>query len=445
MGRSRGRGGYLLASDLNVVAILSAVSALFLSLLVLIAISRQKTHKVFQKHVLLFATLLLMCAVISNTLISLYITQPSVSDPAALTSSILLSKRVQATIYYAWGIAIGAFIVVATTPAITTRKDFMKYMTDEFPNSYVFYVFIMALAVVTIYISPETVDLSQYPLITIQFEPYFLFVNGLAVGMVALYALYRFMTHMRRTNAGPDVRRDTYLIILGITGIPVCELLFEIVLPNYGIDLRAPGFVVEIALFGLIAFAIREKSFLQELIVPAAEDQATTKPRYDLDRAKTYAVLERDGTQSFEIFRDLVTHGAQGLCISRRSPKTIMQDFGLEKTPILWLSRVATENNSVRPSPPEKVALAIEHFIAVGSNAVVLLDGFEYLVAHNDFSSVLALLHYLNELVALHDAILLIPLYPSALQDREFALIRREAALLGTLAPEVHEITKVPA
>jgi hypothetical protein len=433
------------------VGILSAVSALFLSLLVVIAIWRQKTHKEFQKHVLLFATLLLMAAVISNTVIAIYYTQPAVGgtpNPAnntVLMDSILLSKRVQATIYYAWGIAMGAFVVVATTPEVTTRKDFMKWMTDEFPNSYVFYVFIMGVAILTIYISPETVDLTQYPAITIRFEPYFLFVNALAVGMVSLYAFFRFYTHMHRTNAGPEVRRDAYLIILGISGIPISELLFEIVLPNYGIDLRAPGFVVEIALIGLIAFAIREKSFLDALIVPMAETQSASKPTYALERARTYAILERDGTQSFEIFRDLVTHGAQGLCISRRSPKTIMQDYGLEKTPILWLSRVATEKNSVRPSPPEKVALAIEHFISVGENAVVLLDGFEYLIAHNDFSSVLALLHDLNEIVALHDGILLVPMDPTAFQEREFAMIRREAGLLGPLAPEYVEVSHVTA
>ena len=171
------------------------------------------------------------------------------------------------------------------------------------------------------------------------------------------------------------MRRDTYLIILGISGFAIGELMFEIVLPNFGIDLRAPGFIVEMALIGLIAFAIREKSFLQELIVPAAEAQSATQATYQLERARTYAVLERDGTQGFEIFKDLVTHGAQGLCITRRSPKTVMDEYGLERTPILWLSRVATEKNSVRPSPPEKVALAVEHFISVGQNAVVLLDG----------------------------------------------------------------------
>ncbi len=419
---------------MSIVAYLSALSTFFLSILVIIAIARQKTHKVFQKHVLLFATLLLMCAMVSNVFITIYITQPGQTDVQALKDGIVLSKRVQATFDYAFSMTIGAFIVVATIPAITMRRDFLKYMTVEFPNSYIFYLFIMVLAVITVWISPVTV-VSTNPTFIV-FEPYFLFINGMAVGTLTLYAPYRFISHMRKTSPGPDVRRDTYLVILGITGFGIGELLFEIVLPNYGVDLRAPGFVVEMALVGLIAYAIREKSFLQELVVPAAEAQAMTKPTYNLERARTYAILERDGQEGFEIFKDLVTHGAQGLCITRRSPKAVMQDYGLERTPILWLSRVATEKNSVRPSPPEKVALAVEHFISVGESAVVLLDGYEYLVAHNDFGSVLALLHDLNEIVALHDAILLIPMDPSTFQDREFALIRREAVLLGPLAEE---------
>jgi archaellum biogenesis ATPase FlaH len=87
----------------------------------------------------------------------------------------------------------------------------------------------------------------------------------------------------------------------------------------------------------------------------------------------------------------------------------------------------------------------VEHFISVGQNAVVLVDGFEYLIAHNDFSSVLALLHDLNEIVALHDAILLIPMDPSSFNEREFALIRRETCLLGPLATEFREVAEVRA
>ncbi len=426
----------------SIVSLLSAASALFLSLLIIIAIARQKTHRAFQKHVLLFAISLLVCAVISNVLISIYITGPSQQgDPTALRAGIVLTKRVQATFDYLFGITIGAFIVVATTPGISSRKDFFQYMTNEFPNSYVFYVFIMVITIIAILVSPVQV-VSTNPTF-ISFEPYFLFVNGFAVATLILYAPYRFITYLRRANPGREVRRDTFLIIFGISGFAVGELLFEILLPNYGIDLRAPGFIVEMALVGLIAFGIREKSFLQELIVPEAEANLLTKPTYELGRGYTYAVLDRDAGQAFEIFKDLVTHGAQGLCITRRPPKSVMTEYGLERTPILWLSRVATEKNAVRPSPPEKVALAVEHFVEVSENSVVLLDGFEYMVAHNDFGSVLALLHDLNESVAMREAILLVPFDPTAFNEREIALVRREVRLLGALAEEFGEVAKI--
>jgi hypothetical protein len=434
-------GDALLVDSSSIVSYLSAASALFLSLLIITAIARQKTHRLFQKHVLLFAVSLLICAIASNVLISIYVTGPGQGDETALRSGIVLTKRVQATFDYLFSIAIGAFIVVSTTPSITSRKDFGVYMTNEFPNSYVFYVFIMALAMVSILLSQPTV-VSTNP-IEIQFEPYFLFINGFAVASLILYAPFRFLSHLRKTKSGHDVRRDTYLIIFGITGFAVGELLFEVVLPNFGIDLRSPGFIVEMALIGLIAFAVREKSFLQDLIVPEAEAHLLTKPTYDLERGYTYAILEQEGSHAFEIFKDLVTHGAQGLCITRRSPKSVMKDYGLERTPILWLSRVAAEKNAVRPSPPENIALAVEHFIDIGQQGVVLLDGFEYLISHNDFGSILALLHDLNEKISLQEGIMLVPIDPVAFNEKELALVRREVRFLGPLASAYQDMARV--
>jgi hypothetical protein len=315
-------------------------------------------------------------------------------------------------------------------------------MKSEFPNSYVFYLFLMIITIVTIIFSKVTIDPSNPA--QIRFEDYFLFVNGVAVATLILYAPYRFITYLRQTKPGQEVRRDTYLIILGISGFALSELLFEIVLPYIGIATwRAPGFILEMALVGLIAFGVRGESFLQELIVPEAEAHLLTKPTYALDRGITYVVLERDASQAFEIFKDLVTHGAQGLCITRRAPKAVMAEYGLERTPVLWLSRVATEKNAIRPSPPENLALAIEHFIVASERPTVLLDGFEYLVSHNDFGSVLALLHDLNESVAMHDSILLVPFDPGAFNDREIALIRREVRLIGPMAEEFGQVAKI--
>ena len=183
---------------LPTVMYLNAAGALFLSALVILAIARQKTHKAFQKKVLLTATLLLACAVLSNVIISVYVSNNAASNPEIVQNGIILSKRVQATFDYAFGVVIGAFIVIATTPSITRGKDFVRWMTTEFPNSYIFYCFIMFFAVATIYISTPTV-VQVYPTV-IRFEPYFLVFNGAAVIALTLYAPYRFVSHLRKTK-----------------------------------------------------------------------------------------------------------------------------------------------------------------------------------------------------------------------------------------------------
>src|SRR3989442_13380192 len=93
----------------------------------------------------------------------------------------------------------------------------------------------------------------------ISFEPYFLFINGLAVATLILYAPYRVILHMRRTNPGEEVRRGTFLIIFGISRFAVGELLFEILLPHFWIDPRAPRFILEMALVGPLAVRGRQE------------------------------------------------------------------------------------------------------------------------------------------------------------------------------------------
>jgi len=97
------------------ITLLSAASALFLSALIIVAIARQKTGGVFQKHILLAAIYLLVCAIISNVVINVYVTT---QGQAALQDGIILSKRVQATFDYLFGIAIGAFIFGASSSSI---------------------------------------------------------------------------------------------------------------------------------------------------------------------------------------------------------------------------------------------------------------------------------------------------------------------------------------
>ena len=417
-------------AELPLVQVLAAATALFLSILILAAVKRQATRKSFQKYAFLVSVVLLIGAIVSNILITIYLQQPA-SDLNAAAQALLISKQVQATFDLLFAITIGAFVLATAKPEIDSREAFKEYMRKDFPNPFLFYVFVQVLAIAAVWAFQATVLIPPFPAVTkLEFPIPFLFTLGIEFMTVMVYVPFMLLSSVRRVPLRSTVKTDVYLIILGVCGFAVSEFVVEIFLPLNAIDGRALGFVLEMALVGLIAYAVRERGFLEDLLVPQSEAQLATAPTYDIKRGLTYIVLEENPRHSFEIFRDFVTHGAQGLCITRKAPKLVMEEYGLEKTPILWLSRVATQKNSIRPSPPENIALAVEHFIGVGKESVVMLDGLEYLVAHNDFPSVLALLHDLNENVSLSDAILLVPIDSRAMNEKEFALLKREVEII---------------
>ena len=420
-----------MAAEPPIIQILAAATALFLSFLILSAVGRQATKKSFQKRTFLASVVLLISAVVLNIVLTILLNPAAISDPARSASALIFSKKVQGTIDLLFAITIGAFVLATAKPEIDSWKSFAAHMRQQFPNPFLFYVFVQLLAIAVVWMSAPVVPTPPYPAVTqIQFPLAFVFTAGLAWLTLLVYVPFMLLSYVRRIHARPSVARDVNLIILGVAGYAIAEFVVEVVLPSYSIDGRAPGFILEMALIGLVSFAVRERGFLEDLLVPQTEAQLATAPTYSIERGLTYLVLEETPEHAFEIFRDFVTHGAQGLCITRKAPKLVSEAYGLEKTPILWLSRVAAQKNSIRPSPPENVALAVEHFFAVGKESVVLLDGLEYLISHNDFASILALMHDLNENVSLSDSILLVPLDTRALEEREFALLKREAEII---------------
>src|SRR5438046_3545137 len=94
------------------ITYLSAASALFLSALIIVAIARQKTHRVFQKHILLMAIYLLVCGIISNVLISVWIVAGS--HPSA-TVGVILLKCVLESLCFMFINGIGSYDFVANS------------------------------------------------------------------------------------------------------------------------------------------------------------------------------------------------------------------------------------------------------------------------------------------------------------------------------------------
>jgi len=158
-----------------------------------------------------------------------------------------------------------------------------------------------------------------------------------------------------------------------------------------------------------------------------AEEKIALK---DVERGIGYLLMEENPTKSYTLFSDLIDQGYEGVCITRTFPGRVLTNYYFEGVSLLWLSR-ARDENSILPTNLGAVLRNVKDFMDQNENAVVLLDGLEYLIVHNDFQRVLKLVHGLNELAAINDAVLIMPLNPLTLDEGKVALLKRDLKVIG--------------
>jgi two-component system cell cycle response regulator len=181
-------------------------------------------------------------------------------------------------------------------------------------------------------------------------------------------------------------------------------------------------------------------SFLSRLIgrreTPAGMEKVKrTAKRYELRKGFGYVVKETKPEKSFEIFTDQVTHNIQGLCITREHPGIIRKKWGLEKTPIIWLSN-QLGRVYVNPTNIGILSDTIIRFIEKSGDSVVMLDGIEFLIVNNDFEKVLRMIHHIIEATMEYKSRLIISVDPRTLNLREMALLERNMEVIDTMPPQ---------
>lgn len=166
-----------------------------------------------------------------------------------------------------------------------------------------------------------------------------------------------------------------------------------------------------------------------EYLKPAPEKVSKVKPKYELEKGSTYLLKEEAPVKSYDIFVDSVTHGGEGLLITRDFPEKVRTRYKLLKTPILWLTNVEKEY-AVNPVELSKLYYELVSFLKKGKNTIVLLSGLEYLVAQNGFKSVLKFLQLVRDQIAIYNSLLLLPLSPLTITKRDLKFIESELKVL---------------
>jgi|GEM_PF-2685981 len=151
---------------------------------------------------------------------------------------------------------------------------------------------------------------------------------------------------------------------------------------------------------------------------------------YKLKKGHVYLKKEERPDGSFELFVDLLMRGLHGLCITRTKPERIRKKYKIEKTPIAWLTEMQTTEELAISPQLERLLHMITDFIDKSGDSVILLDGFGYLVHHNNFRRVLHFLHRLRDKIAMSNSRLIITISPSTIGEKELKLLELEADIV---------------
>jgi len=168
------------------------------------------------------------------------------------------------------------------------------------------------------------------------------------------------------------------------------------------------------------------------------EEARSSAKVYDLRRGFSYLVKEAKPHRSFEIFLDQVTHNIQGLCVTRQHPTILRKEWGLEKTPIIWLSNQLGKVY-VNPSNIGILSDTIIRFVEKSEDGVILIDGVEFLIVNNDFEKVLRMINHITEAVMENRSRMIMSVDPRTLEIRELALLERNMEIIETEEPRPHQ------
>jgi hypothetical protein len=148
----------------------------------------------------------------------------------------------------------------------------------------------------------------------------------------------------------------------------------------------------------------------------------------EIQAGHTYVVKEQKPKKAFDYFWRKVDNGYKGLLITRQHPDHVEKRSGPSDLKILWLSTTLGKSY-VDPHNLGSLTNIISRFVEENGKTVIMLDGLEYLLVNNDFSRLLKFIEYINELVMQNSALLLISIDQRALDEREMALLERNAVV----------------
>jgi voltage-gated potassium channel len=254
-----------------------------------------------------------------------------------------------------------------------------------------------------------------------------------------IYAFILFVFKYFSTTRSDKKKQLMYLVIGSafpiMLGIPT-----GIILPSLGVNLPPHNNLLSLIMSVFIAIGIIKYKFLAiqpigEKIVPGRKLDQKLAQQYKLAFGNAYFIKhEKSSEIAHKVLLTELYKNHYGLIITAHNPSKIRHEYGIETTPIVWITDTETEHLSVDPIDIEQLHETIRMFLQKVPNSFVLIDGVDYLLAHNNFSKIHHFLKQVKELVSKSDDCLIVPKGALVLEPKHEKMLEAEFNVLPAAA-----------
>ncbi len=177
------------------------------------------------------------------------------------------------------------------------------------------------------------------------------------------------------------------------------------------------------------------------------DDVVRSELPMDIEKGVCYLVKEKKPDVSYRLFEVLLEQKLPGLVVTRQYPERVRRERDLGEARIIWLSHTPGEDFH-NPTAIGTLAKVLQKFIEDNhGEGVILLDGLEFLIINNGFLQTLMFVEHVNEFIMQQHGILLLPVSPETLEEKELALLERNVKVLESPALktdlETREVSKL--
>jgi hypothetical protein len=146
----------------------------------------------------------------------------------------------------------------------------------------------------------------------------------------------------------------------------------------------------------------------------------------ELKEGYSYVMEEDRPKRCYHTITSLMEKGYKAYCVTRRNPRMVAGEFGLEDARLVWLTESQPDEMDYIEPSLESLLYRMEIFVDENEKPVLFLDGIEYLASKTSFEAVMSFVRRLVDMVSDRGVIFLTVVSPEALGEKQTKSLERE-------------------